>query len=187
MHTAISGSDVVVAIIGGTLLGLALTRPRFDWLERLDEDWRRSVEIAMTIFAFAIGGYAYGSLYLVLHRQLDGDIDKLLRGTGVILAVYAGFVHFEPFSRSDGWREIGSATLLYLVVAVSAVFGGVICVEYTLTGSVERWFTLAEMVSAVASAGGVYLFVRRSRSSSDGLCADVATAGLLARSEEQVR
>ncbi len=163
VHTAISGSDVVVAIVGGTLLGMALTRPRLAWLERLDEDSRRSGEIVMTIFAFVIGGYAYGSLYLVLHRQLGGDVDKLLRGAGFILAVYAGFVHFEPFSHGVGWREIGSAILLYLAVALSAVLAGVIFVEYMLTGSVESWVTLVEIISAVASTGGIYVFVRRSR------------------------
>jgi hypothetical protein len=184
VHTAISGSDVVVAIIGGTLLGLALTRPRFGWLERLDENSRRSAEIVMTIFAFVIGGYAYGSLYLVLHRQLGGDIDKLLRGAGVIFGVYAAFVHFEPFSHGEDWREIGSAIFLYLAVAVAAVLGGVICVEYTLTGRVESWFTLVEMVSAIASACGIYVFVGRSRVASASSRVDVETAKVLPASGE---
>lgn len=176
VHTAISGSDVVVAIIGGTLLGLALIRPRLAWLERLDEDSRRSGEIVMTIFAFVIGGYAYGSLYLVLHRQLGGDVDKLLRGAGLILAVYAGFVHFEPFSHGVGWREIGAAILLYLAVAVSAVLVGFIFVEYALTGTVESWVTLVEIISAVASTGGIYVFARRSRRAPASSRVDVGVA-----------
>ncbi len=175
---------MIVAIVGGTLLGLALTRPRLAWLERLDEDPRRSAEIVMTIFAFVIGGYAYGSLYLVLHRQLGGDVDKLLRGAGLILAVYAGFVHFEPFSHGVGWREIGSGILLYLAVALSAVLVGVIFVEYMLTGSVESWVTLVEIISAVASTGGIYVFVRRSRRPSASSRVDVGVAEPLPVSSE---
>jgi len=98
MHDAISGSDVVVAIIGGTLLGLALTRPRFAWVEQLDDSGRQYVEVITTIAAFVMGGYAYGSLYIVLHRQVGGDIDKLLRGAGLFFGLYAAAVHFEPFS-----------------------------------------------------------------------------------------
>ncbi len=161
MHTVITGSDVVVAIIGGTLLGLALTRPRLAWLERLDDGSRRYGEIVMTIGAFVMGGYAYGSLYLVLHRQLGGEIDKLLRGAGVIFGVYAAFVHFEPFSDGEGWREVGSAMLLYVAVAVAAVLSGVICVEYTLDGSVGSWRIFMEMIVPVVSAYGIYRFVRR--------------------------
>lgn len=154
---------MVVAIIGGTLLALALTRPRLDWLERLDEDLRRSGEIVMTIIAFVIGGYAYGSLYIVLHRQLGGDIDKLLRGAGLIFGVYAAFVHFEPFSDGEGWREVGSAILLYVALAVAAVLGGVVCVEYTLNGSVGGRSIFVEMIVPVLSAYGIYRFMRRSR------------------------
>jgi hypothetical protein len=184
MHAAIKGSDVVVAIIGGTLLGLALTRPRLAWLERLDEDSRRSAEIVMTIFAFAIGGYAYCSLYLVLHRQLEGDVDKLLRGAGLIFGAYAAFVHFEPFSHGDGWRERGSAILLYFAVAISSMFGGVIGVEYTLIGSVKSWVTLVEIVSAVVSTGGVYVFVRWSRGTPTRSSIDVGAAEALPVSSE---
>jgi hypothetical protein len=184
VHTVVSGSDVVVAIIGGTVLGLALTRPRLAWLERLDEDSRRFAEIVMTVFAFVIGGYAYGSLYLVLHRQLGGDIDKLLRGAGVIFGIYAAFVHFEPFSHGEGWREIGSAMLLYLAVAVAAVLGGVVCVEYTLTGSVESWPILIEAILVVVGACGIYVFVRRSRGPSASSRVDVGAAEALPASSE---
>jgi hypothetical protein len=60
MHDSVSGRDVVVAIIGGTLLGLALTRPRLGWAQRLEESYRWSVEVVTTIVAFVMGGYAYG-------------------------------------------------------------------------------------------------------------------------------
>lgn len=102
MHDAINGRDVVVAIIGGTLLGLALTRPRFGWVERLDDSSRHYVEVVTTVVAYVMGGYAYGALYIVLHRQLGGDIDKLLRGAGLFFGLYAACVHFEPFSEGKG-------------------------------------------------------------------------------------
>jgi len=163
VHAVVNGRDVVVAIIGGTLLGLALTRPRLAWLERLDDGSRRYGEIVMTVGAFVIGGYAYGSLYLVLHRQLGGEIDKLLRGAGVIFGVYAAFVHFEPFSDGEGWREVGSAMLLYVAVGVAAVLGGVVCVEYTLDGSVGSWSSFMKMIVPVVGSYGIYRFARRLR------------------------
>ena len=84
MQHAINERDVVVAIIGGTLLALALTRPKLDWVEKLEDSSRSTVEALITVVAFAMGGYAYGCLYIVLHRQLGGDINKLLRGAGSI-------------------------------------------------------------------------------------------------------
>jgi NhaP-type Na+/H+ or K+/H+ antiporter len=77
--------------LGGTLLGLALTRPRFGWVERLEDSSRSSVEALITVVAFAMGGYAYGSLYIVLHRHLEADIIKaallLLVATVVYIVV----------------------------------------------------------------------------------------------------
>jgi hypothetical protein len=142
MHDPISGRDVVVAIIGGTLLGLALTRPRFAWVERLDDSSRQYTEVVTTILAFVMGGYAYGALFIVLHRQLGSDIDKLLRGAGLFFGLYAAAVHFEPFSGGNGWRERSSAVLLYITVASVAILGGVICVEYTLSHNVSSGPTL---------------------------------------------
>jgi hypothetical protein len=152
MHNAISGSDVVVAIIGGTLLGLALTRPKFAWLERLDDYWRQYVEVITTIVAFVMGGYAYGALFIVLHRHLEGDIDKLLRVAGAFFAAYALCVHFGPFSKGHGWRELGSAILLYLAVAIAATLGGVVLVEYTLSHNVNSGPTLIKVTLLLLAA-----------------------------------
>jgi hypothetical protein len=165
MHDPISGRDVVVAIIGGTLLGLALTRPRFGWVERLDESSRQYAEVVITIVAFVMGGYAYGALFIVLHRQVGGDIDKLLRGAGLFFGLYAACVHFEPFSEGHGWRERGSASFLYITVAFVAILGGIVFVEYTLSHSVSSWSTLIKAAVAVLVAYGIYWFVRRSRPS----------------------
>jgi hypothetical protein len=163
MHDAISGRDVVVAIIGGTLLGLALTRPRFRWVQRLDESSRWSVEVATTVVAFAMAGYAYGALYVVLHRQLGSDVHNLLRGAGFFFVTYALFVHFEPFSEGRNWRERASAIFLYLTLAITSAFGGVVLVEYTLTEAVHAGTTLIEVTVLMVLACGLYWFARRSR------------------------
>jgi hypothetical protein len=163
VHGAINGRDVVVAIIGGTLLGLALTRPRLAWAQRLDESFRWSVEVVTTIVAFVMGGYAYGALFVVLHRQLGSDVHQLLRGAGVLIGVYAAFVHFEPFAEGHNWRERGSAIFLYVAVAITSLLGGVVLVEYTLTKAVHAGTTLIEVTVLMVLAGGLYVFARRSR------------------------
>jgi hypothetical protein len=163
MHHAINERDVVVAIIGGTLLALALTRPKFDWAERLEDSSRSTVEALITVVAFAMGGYAYGSLYIVLHRQLGGDIDKLLRGAGAFFLIYALSVHFEPFSGGHGWQERASAIGLYITVAIASTLGGVVFVEYTLSHSVSGWPTLIEAASLLLVATLIYILVRRKR------------------------
>ncbi len=163
VHNTINGRDVVVAIIGGTLLGLALTRPRFSWVQRLEESYRCSVEVLTTVVAFMMGGYAYGALFVVLHRQLGSDIHNLLRGAGFFFATYALFVHFEPFSKGHNWRELSSAIFLYLTVAITSTFGGVVLVEYTLTKAVHARTTLIEMAVLMVVACGLYWFTRRSR------------------------
>lgn len=165
MHELSSGSNVVVAIIGGTLLGLALTRPRFRWIERLGDSSRQYAEVVTTIVAFVMGGYAYGALYIVLHRQLGGDIDKLLRGAGLFFGLYAACVHFEPFSEGHGWRERGSAMILYVTVAIAAILGGVVSVEYALTSSVSGGPILIKASVVALVAYGIYVFARRSRPS----------------------
>jgi hypothetical protein len=120
--------DVVVAIVGGTLLTLALTRPRLKWMERLTDDSegnRLWAETGITFFAFVMGGYAWVSLFVVLHKQLGPEVDAMLRGTAAFLIIYASLVHFEPFLAT--WRRRGApaAIALYAGVAVPAVIVGV--------------------------------------------------------------
>lgn len=161
MHHAINERDVVVAIIGGTLLALALTRPKFDWAERLEDSSRSTAEGLITVVAFVMAGYAYGSLYIVLHRQLGGDIDKLLRGAGVFFAIYALCVHFEPFAGGHGWQEHASAVGLYITVAIASTLGGVVFVEYTLSHSVNGWPTLITAAFLLLTAALINVLVRR--------------------------
>lgn len=135
MHRAITGSDVIVAIIGGTLLTLALSRPRLEWLRQLTEGRagaRQWVERGLTVLAFVMGGYAYGSLFEVLHRQLSSSVDALLKGAGGFLVLYAWLIHFEPFVTE--WRLRGGlrAAAVYSCTAFAAVVVGVVIEDAVL-------------------------------------------------------
>ena len=55
---AVNGREVIVAIVGGTMLTLALTRPRLGWIEELTKDSDRArlwAERALTGFLLEIG------------------------------------------------------------------------------------------------------------------------------------
>jgi hypothetical protein len=162
MTQTVSPRDVVVAIVGGTMLTLALTRPRLRWVEQLTEDSesnRTWAERALTIFAFAMGGYAWTSLFLVLHKQLESEIDTLLRGAGYFMLVYAWLVHFEPFVnewRLSGW--IGSV-VLYTGAAIFAASIGVVIADVMILSS----FTLdnVRLLSIAAVLTGLGWLVYR--------------------------
>jgi hypothetical protein len=151
--------DVIVAIVGGTMLTLALTRPRLRWIERLTEDSetsRRWSERALTVFAFAMAGYAWDSLFMVLHKQLGPEVDTMLRGASYFLIAYAWLVHFEPFVaewRRGGWA---GAAFLYTGVATFAVSVGVMIADSLLTSS----FTDARLlvVAGGAAIGGAVIY-----------------------------
>jgi hypothetical protein len=151
--------SVVVAIIGGTMLTLALTRPRLRWVERLTEDsesHRLWAERALTLFVFAMAGYAWTALFLVLHKQLGSEVDTMLRGAAFFLIVYAWLVHFEPFVAE--WRLGGGlgAAVLYTGVATSAVAVGLIIAELLLTSSV----TYSLVLLSLGSTGASWLFYK---------------------------
>lgn len=128
--------DVIVAMVGGTMLTLALSRPRLKWLEQMTEDsasGRLWTERGLTILAFSMGGYAWASLFMVLHKQLGPEISTMLRGSAVFLIAYAWLVHFEPFVvewRLNGWV---AAAVLYTGVATFAVSIGVAIADSWLT------------------------------------------------------
>jgi hypothetical protein len=162
-HGVASGIEprsVVVAIIGGTMLTLALTRPRLRWVEQLTEDsesHRLWAERALTIFAFAMAGYAWTALFLVLHKQLGSEIDAILEGAAFFLIVYAWLVHFEPFVAE--WRLGGGfgAAVFYTGVATSAVAVGLIISEILMTSSVSYLLVLL----ALGVAGASWLFYKQ--------------------------
>lgn len=160
MHQVI-GRDVVVAIIGGTLLGLSLTRPSPGWLRRVDPSTRLGTEITMTITAFVMGGYAYGSLFVMLHGQLGTAVHKLLHAAAIFLLLYALYVHYEPFFDDGSRLRCAMAGLLYLDVTVASAMAGVVLVEYMLTDSVQSSPLLFISTGIIALLGGLYLLARR--------------------------
>jgi hypothetical protein len=163
VHTAVEPRSVVVAIVGGTMLTLALTRPRLRWVERLTEgsdSHRLWAERALTIFAFAMAGYAWTALFLVLHKQLGSEVDTMLRGAAFFMIVYAWLVHFEPFVAE--WRLGGGlgAAVLYTGVATSAVAAGLIIAELLLTSSVTYLLVLLSL-GITGASWLVYKFLPR--------------------------
>jgi hypothetical protein len=160
--TAVEPRSVVVAIIGGTMLTLALTRPRLRWVERLTEDSesnRAWAERCLTLFALVMGGYAWTALFVVLHKQLGSQIDALLEGAACFLVVYAWLTHFEPFVIE--WRLGGGlgAGVLYTGLAFLAVVIGAIIAEVFLTSSLTFGDIRLVLISAVI-AGGSWLFYK---------------------------
>jgi hypothetical protein len=153
-HSVVPGvnpRDVVVAIVGGTMLTLALTRPRLRWVERLTEDSESNrvwAERALTLFAFAMAGYAWTALYMVLHKQLGHRVDTLLQGAACFLIMYAWLTHFEPFVAE--WRLGGGlrAGTLYTGVAVLAAGVGVVIAETLLSSA---FTSSAAAILAIAS------------------------------------
>jgi hypothetical protein len=151
--------SVVVAIVGGTMLTLALTRPRLRWVDRLtegSESHRLWAERAFTLFAFAMAGYAWTALFVVLHKQLGSEVDTMLRGAAFFLIVYAWLVHFEPFVAE--WRLGGGlgAAVFYTGVATSAAAAGLMIAEMLLTSSV----TYRLVLLALGTAGASWLFYK---------------------------
>lgn len=140
-HAALAsqgGREIVLAIVGGTMLTLALTRPRLRWVESLTEDspkQRLWAERGLTGFAFVMGGYAWATLFLTLQKQLGTQSAALLKGAGIFLIAYAWFTHFEPFVAE--WRLKGGpgAAFLYTGFAILAAGIGVACAEVVRTSS----------------------------------------------------
>lgn len=152
----VSPRDVVVAIVGGTMLTLALTRPRLRWVEQLTEDSESKriwAERALTFFAFAMGGYAWTSLFIVLHKQLGSEIDTVLRGAGYFMLVYGLLVHFEPFVtewRLGGWL---GAIVLYAGVTIFAASTGMAIADILLSSSFS--LVSVSLLSITATIAGV--------------------------------
>ena len=137
------------------MLTLALTRPRLRWVERLTEDsesHRVWAERALTLFAFAMAGYAWIALYMVLHKQLEAEIDTLLKGAAGFLILYAWLTHFEPFVAE--WRLGGGlgAGVLYTGVAMLAAVVGAVIAAVLLTSSLTSGdITILSMATGLAA------------------------------------
>lgn len=154
--------DVIIAIVGGTLLALALSRPRLRWLEQLTErssSQRLWAERALTGFFFAMGGYAWASLFMVLHKQLNEEVRAMLTGASIFIVAYAALVHFEPFVSE--WRSGGGlgAVALYVCIAGAAVLLGAELAIF----AIEPWLKLldVEVISLAAGFTGLGLVLYR--------------------------
>jgi hypothetical protein len=157
-----TGRDVIEAVIGGTMLTLALTRPQLRWIRdgyRGKRAARLWSERLLTAFSFVMGGYAATALRIALLHQLDAEIDALLRGTAFFLFVYAWLTHFEPFVNE--WRlrgGIGAAvlytSLIPLLVAIGAVIALHTLVNRVYTSEIEL------LLMTIGCAGFGWLFYR---------------------------
>jgi hypothetical protein len=123
------GRELVLAIIGGTTLTLALTRPKLAWVERLigeSKTWQAAAQQALSIIAFGLGGYAYASLFLTLQKQVSPETAMLIKGAAWILFFYAWAIHFEPFVPEWQWPgEVIGSTILYTGWVYLGVMAGV--------------------------------------------------------------
>jgi CBS domain containing-hemolysin-like protein len=172
--SGIEPRSVVVAIVGGTMLTLALTRPRLRWVERLTEDsesHRLWAERALTLFALAMAGYAFAALFLVLHKQLGSEVDTMLRGAAYFLIAYAWLVHFEPFVAE--WRLGGGlgTGVLYTGLAFLAIVVGVLIAKALLTPSLTSADLRLILISTAITVSSwlFYKFLPRFNSFTDSL------------------
>ena len=121
---------MIVAIIGGALLTLALTRPDLEWLKSLidtSDVWRRTIDRAISIFAFVVAGYTYAALFITLEHSVSAEDATLIRGAAWFLLTYAWMIHFRPFLPEWLWPgEVIGATVFFLGCIYAALMCGVL-------------------------------------------------------------
>jgi hypothetical protein len=153
------GREIVLAIVGGTMLTLAFARPRLRWVERLTRDSPTSrlwSERGLTILAFGVGGYAWATLFLTLRGQLDHRSAALVTGAAYVLIVYAWLTHFEPFvDECPTSTSVLAAAFAYTGSAFFAACIGIAGTEAVRTSSL----TSGASVMTVASLTALCCFV----------------------------
>jgi hypothetical protein len=159
--------EAILAIVGGALLTIVLTRPRLRWLERLTEHSsarRRWAERALSALAFVMGGYAWATLFLVLQRQLGSEYARLVKGAGFLIVLYAGLIHFEPFL--EEWRRRGAvaAGVIYVGCAFLFIGLGVTLAEILRTASFEIGDIWLLAVASAPAGVGVIAYWRMPKS-----------------------
>jgi hypothetical protein len=155
--STLNGREVIVAIVGGTLLTLALTRPHLKWVERLTEHSRTTrlwAERALTFFSFVMAGYAATAVALVLQKQqINPELGALLKGTAWFLVIYAWLVHLEPFSNEWSLRGGLAACALYSGAVIFAVTVGLAVASLVLTSSLDGVLGLLGMAAGTMVFG----------------------------------
>jgi hypothetical protein len=173
VSSGIEPRSVVVAIVGGTMLTLALTRPRLRWMERLTDQSKSQrlwAERGLTLLAFVMGGYAADSLVMVLHKQLGPEVGALMWGAAAFLTIYAWLVHFEPFITE--WRLCGGirAGVLYTgIAALATIIGAATAESLVFSINDNRILLLATGVAFAVGCWVVYRFLPRLESLTDRL------------------
>ena len=144
----LNGRDVIVAIIGGTMLTLALTRPQLKWVEQLTKDSdsaRLWADRALTFFLLTMAGYAASTVALALYKQIGHEIAALIEVAGAFLFVYTWLVHFEPFVREWRLRGGAGAAVLYTCIMLAAAVVGYFFASLAL-GEAAPWLIAAAIV-----------------------------------------
>ncbi len=152
----LNGHEVVVAIIGGTMLALALTHPGLSWLRQATRGYRTRrllAERATTGFFFVMGGYAAWAVWISLYKEVSPETDHLLRGASYFLLAYALIAHFEPFA--DGVNRYGWLVMLILYVpfALSAAALGAVIADFSLISAVP--LELASITLTLSATTGL--------------------------------
>jgi hypothetical protein len=125
------GRELILAIVGGTMLALALTRPRLGWVERLtarSKGWQSITQRGVSIAAFVVAGYTYAALFITLKKDVGPESATLIQGAAWILLAYALMIHFEPFVAAWEWpgEALGAAALYLGCVYVALMAGAMI-------------------------------------------------------------
>jgi hypothetical protein len=117
------GGEIVVAIVGGVLLVLVVTRPQVKWRVIRDRTGLEGVaEAGFTIFSFIVGGFAYKTLFaIVAYSRIDPSAEAALWISAGIILVYALVIHHESFVTPAGflWKQ-------YLICVVTSMTLGVV-------------------------------------------------------------
>ncbi len=156
----LTGRDAVVAIVGGTMLTLALTRPLLRWPSTITAGHRVSrlwLERLVTAFCFAMGGYAATAVLIVLYHQLGREVDGLLKGATYFFISYGLVVHYEPFV---GERRLGrgmTPVALYLALVGPAVIAGAVFAEWMLRSKPPGFSDWAALTTVIAIGLAVWL------------------------------
>lgn len=130
-YPPLRGGDIVVAIVGGVLLVLVLTRPDVKWPRVIrDRTGLEGVaEAGLTTFSFIVGGFAYKTLFAVVaSSRIDSSAQAALWISAGIILVYALLIHHEPFVTPAGflWKQYLVCVLASLTLGTvisNSVFG----------------------------------------------------------------
>jgi signal peptidase I len=147
--TPIRGGDIVVAIVGGVLLIMVMTRPRVKWPPIVGDRYEWIPEVGLSISAFFVGGFALDVLVAVLrYDSIDAVAKKALVIAAVVITAYGLLVHHEPYIE-EGELRLKS----YLLSAAGAAVAGAVFGEF-VTGNLPFWRFAALLAIALACAIG---------------------------------